>query len=342
MFKRDGKFNDSLYKELLKRNGMDPKSFEKTEKVALVNAKMMNLIRDTGAFLNEDDIWASYVKERGKINIGYAEFDPSSFRSKVTVSDQEVLNVYEKEKGTHKGENVYHLKYLVIDEKSQMKDDAAYMELLKAKDMEAFGKEKGLPVIDLGQMKEGEFLRRFKDLKAGDWLRGLRKGDISLPVRSDSKSYIFQLVAMEEGKPIDKDTVLKEIKERIMGEKAKALAKTVAEQAISKKEFDSKKDTGFIPRTSMNLPKLGPIPKEDTGVLSLTKNNPVYQKPVEIGGSYYAFYFKDEQLPGKGEWEKDKEGYKRYILAKNRDDFFKSFMQTLRQKEKVRIDWKDI
>ena len=48
---------------------------------------------------------------------------------------------------------MYHLKYMLIDEKSGVKDDQAYMELLKSKDMSAYGKSKGVEVVDLGMKR---------------------------------------------------------------------------------------------------------------------------------------------------------------------------------------------
>jgi len=342
MFKRDGKFSEMVYKEVLKRNNLDPKRFEQSEKDAILNAKMINLIKDTGALTGEGDLWNSYVKEKGKINLGYIEFTPSSFRNKVNVDEQEVVSVYEKEKDTKRGENLYRLKYLVIDEKTNIKDDAAYLELLKVKDLDAYGKQKGLQVVDLGQMKEGEAFKKLKNLKPDEWLKGLKKGEISLPVRVDSKSYIVQVVDIEEGKPLDKAVAMKEIRERLINGKAKTLAKNAAQESLDKKSFDSKKDTGFIPRNTQSIPKIGQIPKEDLGILLLSKESPIYQKPLEIDGEYYVFFFKDEKLPGKDEWEKEKDSYKRYVLSKGQGDFLKSFLETLRKKEKVKIEWKDI
>ncbi len=342
MFKRDGKFSEMAYKEILKRNGLDPKRFEQSEKNAILNTKMINLIRDTGALMSEGNLWNSYVKEKGRINLGYTEVDPASYRTKVTVGDQEVADIYEKEKNIRRGDNIYKLKYILFDEKSSVKDDVAYLELLKSKDLEAYGKQKGLQVADLGSMKEGDLLKRLKNLKADEWLRGMKKGEISLPVRADAKSYIFQVVDIEEGKPIDRTLAMKEIKDRLINEKAKNFAKNVAQELINKKTVDSKKDTGFVPRTTLAIPKIGQIPKDDLGILSLSKEFPIYNKPVEIDGIFYVFHFKEEKVPDKDQWEKDKESYKRYALSKSQSDFLKSFMEGLRKKEKVKIEWKEI
>ncbi|MDD5010138.1 MAG: SurA N-terminal domain-containing protein, partial [Syntrophorhabdaceae bacterium] len=164
-FKREGKFDEKLYVAVLQRSNIDPKRFEATEKNTMLIQKTANFIKDNGTFFSEADVWAGYVKEKGMVNLSYSVFDPSSFRNKVNITEKELLELYEKEKGSHRSENAYRLKYLVIDEKSPVKDDAAYMDLLKVKDIDQYGKQKGLNVVDLGMMNEGEVMKRLKDMK---------------------------------------------------------------------------------------------------------------------------------------------------------------------------------
>jgi peptidyl-prolyl cis-trans isomerase D len=341
-FKKDGKFNKKVYQEVLKLNGIEPGKFEQSEKMAMLSGKMTALIRDNGVILSEPQVWNAYVKEKGKIDLAYMVFDPSDYMKKVTVTDKETEDAYEKEKTTHVSENRYRLKYITIMDKGPVKDDAAYMELLKAKDIDRYGKEKGFTVTDMGPMTEQEALQKLKSLKPNEWLKGLKKGDISLPIRADGRSFIFQLVDFEAGKPIDKATVLKEIRERIIREKAKAMAKAEAQTVITGKSFASKKDTGFLARNAVSISAIGMIPKEEYGVMALSKAHEVYGKPVEIGGKYYLFSLKDEKAPDKEEWEKDKGPFKQYMMRKNEEDFFKSFMTDLKKSSKVKINWKEI
>jgi parvulin-like peptidyl-prolyl isomerase len=340
-FKRDGKFSEKFYMEILKRNGLDPKKFEESEKTNLTIMKLTSIINDNGIFINEADSWASYVKEKGIINMSYIQFDPSDYKNKVNVDEKELQALYDKEKGTYKGENLYHLKYLVIDEKSNVKDDAVYMDLLKFNDIDAYGKKNNMDVINTGSLKEGELLKKFKDIKIEEWIKSLKKGDISLPIRGKSKSYIFKLIAMEEGKPFDKDAIMKELREKIILEKTKVFAKASAEEAISKKAFTSKNETGFVPRNNAAIPKIGTIPEENIDVMTLSKDHAMYYKPVEISGKYYVFAFKDEKTPDLKEWEKNKVNYSNYIVVKKRSEYLKSFIEDLKKKEKVNVHWKD-
>ena len=340
-FRKDGKFDRDRYVEVLKQNRIEPEQFEKSQRTMLLMRKVVSVIKDTGTSLTDAAIWKGYVREKGRVDLAYSRFDPSSYKDRVTVNDKELSDIYEKEKERFRGENTYRLKYIVIEDRSGLKDDAAYMDLLKARDIEVYAKQKGLKVSDTGNVHQGELFKSYKNLKIEKWIKDLRKGDISLPVRESDRSYIFQLVDRAEGKPMEKSAALASIRNRISGEKAKEMARLAAEDAIKRKSFSTKMQTGFILRTSPSIPKLGEIPGDNMDVLGLTKDRPVYDKPVEIGGDYYVFSFAGEKDPDKNEWEKDKAGFTQYYAAKNKEEFLRSFVQEARQtmqaKGKIKI-----
>lgn len=340
-FKREGKFDERLYVAVLQQNNIDPKKFEETEKNTMLIQKVANFIKDNGTFFSEADAWAGYVKEKGMVNLSYSVFDPSSFRSKVNIAEKELLELYEKEKESHRSENAYRLKYLVIDDKGPVKDDAAYMDLLKVRDIDKYGEQKGLHVVDLGMMKESEVMKRLKNMKVDDWLKGLKKGDITLPIREGGRSFIFQLLDVQDGKPLNKNVVLAIIKERIITERSKDMARLAAEDAIARKSLSLGKETGFILRSAHGIKGIGDVPKDDIGLLALSKDKPLYEKPVEISGRFYVFSFKGERFPDTKEWQKEKDSYTRYFVAKNREEFFKSFMTEMRTKGKIKISWQE-
>lgn len=342
VFKMDGKFSENLYAEVLKKNRIDPKKFEEAEKNALVLRKITNIISNNSAFYDEKDLWTSYVKERGMVNLSYMQFNSADYKEKVNVDENEVQALYEKEKSIYRNENIYRFKYIVIDEKSTLKDDAVYMELLKSSDIDSYGKKNNLEVGDTGSLKEGELLKKFKDFNIIQWVRELKAGDISLPVRAGSKSYIFKLITAEEGKPFDKAVIMKEIKDKIVLDKAKSYAKAAAEEVIRKKSFVHENQTGFIRRNTDSIPAIGVIPEVNIDLLSLDKDRIVYEKPVEISGKIYVFSFKEEKVPEKQEWDKNKKQYATYIAAKKDLEYFRSIIENLKNREKIKINWSEI
>jgi hypothetical protein len=86
---------------------------------------------------------------------------------------------------------------------------------------------------------------------------------------------------------------------------------------------------------------IGQIPKEDSGVLALSKGG-IYGKPVSIGGKYYVFKCTDEKQPDNAQWEKDKATYLRIHEAMAKEAFLSSFREGLKKSTKIKIDWNEI
>lgn len=330
-FKKDGKFNKDRYVSVLRQNKIEPDQFEKSEKTMLLIRKVVSIVRDTGAPVTDADIWAGYVREKGKVDLYYSRFSPSAYKDKVTVTEKELNDLYDKEKDRFRGETTYRLKYIVVDAKSDLKDDRVYMDLLKTKDIDAYARQKGLKVSDTGVVGQSDLFRTYKTLKIETWAKDLRKGDISLPIRDDGRSLIFQLVDREEGKPMEKSVALQNLKNRLTTEKAKEKARLAAEDAVKSKSVDKKAHTGFVLRTASSLPKIGNIPRDSSGLLGLTKDKPVYDKPVEIDGDYYVFGYAGEQEPDRQEWQKDKERFSQYYTARHKEQFLASFIEESKQ-----------
>jgi parvulin-like peptidyl-prolyl isomerase len=333
---KDGRLSDAFL-EFLRKNGMDPKSFELSQKREMAIGKLLAIIGDHGTQVDEEAAYRSYLKERGQVRLSVAVFDPDDFKGKVSVEEKELNDLYEKEKAGHKSENTYHLKYMVIGEGSEVKDDQAYMDLLKSRDMSVYSRSKGIEVIDLGTMKESELNAKFGRLKIRERLKGMVKGDISLPIREGSKSYIFQIVDRAEGKPYEKGEVLRIIKARLIAEKAKTMARLEAEDAIKAKKVKFRKETPFLDRNTPVIQGIGQVPKEHAALLGLSKGQ-MYDKPVEMNDRYYVFAAADEKQPGKEQWEKEKNAYKQFFFAMSQQEMFTKLRDDLKKKIKVKID----
>ena len=337
VFKRNGAFSQEAYAEFLRRNNLDPKTFEERERQVMTIDRVMRVIGDNGVRVGENAAHDAYLKEKGQVKLAAAVFDPASYKDKVDIDGKEVDSIYEREKAAYRSENAYHLRYMLISDKSGVKDDQAYMELLKTKDIAAYGRSKGIEVTDLGVLKESELIARFAALKPQNWLKSLGKGEVSLPMREGDRSFIFQMMDREEGKPLTKEAAVRAIRERIAADKAKVMARVKAEDAIKAKDAKFGKDTVFIPRNVMIIPGFGQLPKDDAGVLALSKGG-IYSKPVSIGGKYYVFKCTDEKQPDNAQWEKDKETYKRIYEAMVKDNFLESFKDGMKKSVKIKID----
>ncbi|MCX7856978.1 MAG: SurA N-terminal domain-containing protein [Deltaproteobacteria bacterium] len=341
-FKIDGRFNKERFLEVLKRNNIDPKIFETRERKSLEIMKVSEILKDILVYLSENEIWEEFKRENGFIRLRYAVFSPDDFKDKVEISESELNARYEKEKSLYMSEPTYRLLYIVLDHTGPIRDDKAYMELIKIRDLESFAKNYNLSVFDTGIISEGQLKNRFNEIKDFAWIKDLRKGDISLPMRTGSKSYIFQLTEFKKAEPLEKGVVLKKLKEKMILEKAKELAKQKAFEAQEKGTIKFEKLTDFVRRNSNQIPNIGPIPEEHRDLFKLDDENPVYRKPVEISGKFYVFSFESEKLPEKEVWEKKKRDYQTYVYLKKREDALNTLLRYVREKEKIRIFWQEI
>lgn len=340
---KDGTFNRKLYVDYVKRSmGVDVKTFEENQKQMMLVQRVVTIIQDNGAPVSDEKgAFEDYVKDRGQVKLSVAVFDPDGYKSKAVVDDKELADLYEREKNAHRSENTFHLRYLVIKDGSGVKDDQVYMDLLKSKDLAAYGKTKGLEVMDLGTMKESELVSRFSKLKMEDGLKGLARGDVTLPMRTENMSFIFQVVDREEGKLLDRAEAIKEIRARVAAEKARTMARTAAEDGARNKGLKFARTTDFMPRSSTDIPGIGAVPAESAALFNLSKGQ-VFDRPVEINGKYYVFAYADEKQPDNAQWEKNKEVFRQIYTAKSRNAYFAAFKEDLRKSAKVKYDPKDM
>ena len=143
---------------------------------------MMSIIVDNGmAAMDEKAAYESYMKQRGQVKLSVAVFDPDEYKGKVSLDDKE-LDSLRKEKSAHRSENTFHLKYVVIDEKSGVRDDQVYMDLLKSKDLTAYGQRRAWRSPTWGpQGERGAF--QVRQTEDPGRLKGLAKGDVTLPLQ---------------------------------------------------------------------------------------------------------------------------------------------------------------
>ncbi|MDW8002811.1 MAG: SurA N-terminal domain-containing protein [Deltaproteobacteria bacterium] len=336
-FKKDGKFDKKKFVEVLKKNNIDAKEFEIRQRMSMKVAKTSEILKDLMVVIDEKEIWEEYKRQNGMVRLKYAVFSPSDFEDKIEISEKELEELYEKEKNLHFSEPRYKLRYIVIDQESTLRDDKAYMELIETKDLESFAKRHNLNLNLVEYASESELKRLITDINDFSWLKDLRKDDFSLPIRAKEKSYIFQLIGLKKGEPLEKSLVLKRIKERVTSDKAKEIAKRKAEEALSSGRIRFENLTPFLKRNSSEIPKIGVIPEEHRSLFLLDSKNPIYKTPLEISGKIYVFAFDSERLPDPKMWEKEKKEFRVLVLLKKREEVLSEFLDSMKKKEKIKI-----
>lgn len=110
-----GKFiGHARYQALLEQNSMTIAEFESAIRSQLLSEKLLSFLT-AGVRITDKDAEEEFRKKNEKAKLDYFVIDPSKFASKVTVTDQEQKDFYEKNKATYQMPEQRKGKYLFLD-----------------------------------------------------------------------------------------------------------------------------------------------------------------------------------------------------------------------------------
>ena len=110
-----GKFiGQAAYQSLLDRNGMSVGDFEGSIRSQILSEKMLSFLTSSVS-VSDKEAEEEYRKRNEKAKIDYFIIDPAKFESKVTVTDQEQKDYYEKNKAKYQTPEQRKARYLFVD-----------------------------------------------------------------------------------------------------------------------------------------------------------------------------------------------------------------------------------
>ena len=98
LFVRDGRFDGRVYEYFLKNSlNLYPRNFEEIIRENLMIQKLTESVTKD-VKITDDEVARDYERDNSKFKISYILIPPSEFTSKVTVTEQEMKDFYEKHK----------------------------------------------------------------------------------------------------------------------------------------------------------------------------------------------------------------------------------------------------
>ena len=96
-FQTGGRFNQNVYSRMLRAQGMSPGQFEAQQRDSLTINKLFSLIQDSMP-VTEDELKERYRLDNEQINLEFIRLRTQDFLPEVEVSDEEVVEYYQKNK----------------------------------------------------------------------------------------------------------------------------------------------------------------------------------------------------------------------------------------------------
>jgi len=273
LFQRGGVFDKFVYNSVLKSSAisLSPREFEE-----LVRENLLVMqFRDTlvsNITVNDNDILRKFSERFGKAAFSYFLVDENNDPESLQVTEQEVAEVYERNKPRLFSAEKAEVEYVEVPYSSLQEKDRAILDLEKAA-AEISGENLSLErLADRMGARYGKapFFSRGDTLSGDGWFPGfnetafnLENNEISPPVFSQAdkgSAFIIRRTGTKPPEPLSLDDVRQEITTALKNAKRTAMAKTKAEalfQAISSEEVSFEDAAGSIGSEVKKTPLLG-------------------------------------------------------------------------------------
>ena len=230
----------------------------------------------------------------------------------------------------------------------------AFNRLFKSKDIADYAKKNSLPLKDTDYFAFGKGPEDIESKNAfSDAAFSAAKGDLA-PIFSLGQGYVLLKVADKKASAIPP---VKEVSESIRSiieqEKKTALAKERAEKvlaqlkagkidwaAAAKENKLEVKTAKEFTRQGDFIPEFGkaPLLKETAFALSDKKLYP--DKVLETDKGMVVVKFKERQVPGQEEFQKQKDRLEKQVVQMKKEDLFNQFLERLKAKVEITVDKK--
>jgi hypothetical protein len=97
-------------------------------------------------------------------------------------------------------------------------------------------------------------------------------------------------------------------------------------------------ETGWFPRSSQQLPKIGELAELKGGPISLSAQKPIPERLYTQKDAVYVLAFKGSQPADMGQFEKDKAALMKQAQAEARQRVLGKFLENLKARAKVKIN----
>jgi peptidyl-prolyl cis-trans isomerase D len=115
VFLENGKFiGVERYRTLLQNNNLTVEEFENGIRTQLLNNKLRDFV-SAGVTMADSEVEQEYRRRNEKAKLDYFVISPTDLESKITLTDQEQLDFFEKNKGRYNQPERRQAKYVVVD-----------------------------------------------------------------------------------------------------------------------------------------------------------------------------------------------------------------------------------
>ena len=119
IFQRGGRFDRNFYMDVLQTNHISPSMYEETTRDSLKIERLRDIILE-GVKLTDLELINRYKRENNRLTVEYVMFESKDFQEKVTPTDPELQEYFEKNKDNYRKPAEVNVNYIEVAIADQM------------------------------------------------------------------------------------------------------------------------------------------------------------------------------------------------------------------------------
>ena len=351
-FQRNGVFDDRLYTYIVSNVFQSsPRDFEEAVRNDIKIDKLINSV--TGDIdVTDEEIRDAYRAENETADVSYILINPEPYKKDITVSDNEMLALYRKNKDDFRSPIMLNVEYIKIpfgDDKEEARFEAEQVlsQARESKNLKSTANENSLAAQETGPFSINSTIPGV-GLSYPFTLAALRleRGDISDLVETNDSFYIIELKSKTPPAVLSFEEVQDRVKDILINQKASDMAKEYALSIVAQIQSsdesleDAANEFGYKILKSKSITKnsyieeIGPSDSFTETAFSLNAGDTGGPSKTQKG---YAIIRLDSLTPMDEEkFNKEKEGFAEKFLSNKKNEYFQKWFLDLKKKANLK------
>jgi peptidyl-prolyl cis-trans isomerase D len=384
---RDGQFQMDMYKQWASRNYGSPAKFEERLRRDLVFQNMIALLRQS-VNVSEDEVKSAWLDESDRVNLSFVRFPVAAAKGEVKISDADlqaflaasgarIEQFYKDNSQRYQKKKQVHARHILarVPEKApasaweaaHKKIEALAERVKKGEDFAKLATENSddpgskASGGDLGFFGEGAMAKPFEEAAFA-----LAPGQVSGPVRTQFGWHLIRVDEVRNPENIPLDKARSDIaRELLTDDRAKALAKQHAQEALAKLQAGKKladlfppppaatvqgkkpepaaaqpvtvEETGLFGRSKDSVPKLGSVPELVTNAFQ-SETGRVLPKVYDTATGPVVAVVKERQHPDPAKFAERKSDLAERLRGRREVELETAWIKDVRKTAKISIN----
>lgn len=336
-FQRNGRFDNKIYNDMLKYSlRTQPRIFEEQTRQNLMLSKLYKQVTDN-VLVSEEETGEEYRKANEEISIFYIVSSPAEFLKTLSPAQAELKAYFSKNSIKFKQPLSFNIEYVTLNSQEKITEAIAK---LNNSDFNKFAKDMGLTLKETGLFSQADPIPGIGwSPEVSNLISGLKIGQFSPPIQTDSNVYLLKLKDKKEAFIPDFESIKDKVRDSFLKEKSGELALAKIEEALKKlkqtndfkraaKETGLKSDSTALFKSGSYIEGIGASDSFWNAARNLKENE--FSGIINMPSGFFIIKLKTRMPFDAKKFETERVDFKHKLLQQKKQEYFSKFVEGLK------------